>query len=71
VGCKDYGLKNGYDYGLLFYLNYVGCKAYRGGGFVVNTPSFTLTMWDVKFEQGRSGPTAARRFTLTMWDVKQ
>jgi len=59
------------SFGLKFYLNYVGCKAwYRWLSEGETAKSFTLTMWDVKFDDEKEIQFENESFTLTMWDVK-
>ena len=55
---------------ILFYLNYVGCKAELVNGKHTDRQCFTLTMWDVKILFAVIAFAAILCFTLTMWDVK-
>ena len=50
----------------------MGCKVERGVHDISeNGPSFTLTMWDVKYNNIINYSQAKlKSFTLTMWDVK-
>jgi len=54
----------------MFYLNYVGCKVKLVETGVKKEFSFTLTMWDVKFNKKSLNLRSMLGFTLTMWDVK-
>ena len=51
MGCKDQFGIIGYEANKAFYLNYVGCKVPPSSSLPEISKSFTLTMWDVKYEK--------------------